>query len=171
MFMCVCSTNEFQTEQRNCGTSKWFITMATLHLCNSFYVLLIVIGILPCFLSARGNCSVWEGDCAAGGPGEVDCTRLLRMGPLSEGRASEIVSAPGAGDQREAGGPPPLPREHPDQRTQFQGCPEGKITVRWAPAETCSHLFWAFLYSERLLQCFQFLWADMLNVYVFVSPP
>lgn len=52
------------------------------------------------------------------------------MGPLSEGRASQAVRAPGAGDQREAGGPPPLPREHPDQRTQLQGCPEGESAPR-----------------------------------------
>lgn len=60
----------------------------------------------------------------------MDCTRLLRMGPLSEGRASQTVCAPGAGEQREAGGPPPLPREHPDQWTQLQGCPEGEGTAR-----------------------------------------
>lgn len=60
----------------------------------------------------------------------MDCTRLLRMGPLSEGRASQTLGAPGAGDQWEAGGPPPLPREHPDQWPQLQRCPEGEVTTR-----------------------------------------
>lgn len=60
----------------------------------------------------------------------MDGTRLLRMGPRSEGRASQTLRAPGAGDQREAGGPPPLQREHPDQRTQLQGCPEGEGAAR-----------------------------------------
>lgn len=148
------------------------------HTCIDVTSSLIVIVILPCFLSAWSYCCVWEGDCASGGPGEVDCTRLLRMGPLSEGRASQALCAPGAGDQREAGGPPPLSREHPDQRPQLQGCPEGEVTARWAPAETSisSSLFFlfrlffkAFLHSKRLLQCLQCLWAAALNVYVFVS--
>lgn len=101
-----------------------------------FMLLLIVIGILPCLLAARGNCSVWEGDCAAGRPGEVDGTGLLRMDPRSEGRAPETRRAPGAGHQRQAGGPAPLPGEHPDQWTQLQGCPEGEGTARWAPLES-----------------------------------
>ncbi len=114
----------------------------------------------PASFPAWGNCSVWEGDCAAGGPGEVDCTRLPRMGPLSEGRASQTLRAPGAWDQREAGGPPSLQREHPDQRTQLQGCPEGEGTARWAPAETSISLslfqviFKAFLHFKRLPQRF-----------------
>lgn len=60
----------------------------------------------------------------------MDCTRLLRMGPLPEGRASQTVRAPGAGQQREAGGPPPIPGEHADQRTQLQGCPAGEGAAR-----------------------------------------
>lgn len=77
------------------------------------------------FLSARGHRSVREGGGAAGGPGEVDRARLLGMEPLPEGRAPQTLRAAGAGDQREAGGPPPLSGEHPDQRTQLQGCPAG----------------------------------------------
>ena len=106
------------------------MTLTQLLLCNPLYALVIVIGTVPRFLSARGNCGVREGDCAPGGLGEVDGTRLLRMDPLSEGRASQTLRDPGAGDQREAGGPPPLPREHPDQRTQLQGCPAGEGTAR-----------------------------------------
>lgn len=103
---------------------------------------LIVIGILLRFLSARGNCGVWEGGCAAGGLGEVDGTGLLRMDPLSEGRAAQTLGASGAGDQRDAGGPPPLPGQHPDQRTQLQRCPTGEGTAGWASAET--HIYFVF---------------------------
>lgn len=98
------------------------------------------------FFSARSNCSVWEGDCAAGGSGKVDGTRLLRMGPWSESGASQTLRAPRTGDQREAGGSPPLQRKHPDQRTQLQGCPKGEGTARWAPAETSIY----FIYLLRL---------------------
>lgn len=153
------------------------MTLARLRLCNFLYVFLIVIVILPCFLSAWGNCSVWEGDCATGGPGEVDCTRLLRMVPLSEGRASQTVCAPGTGDQWEAGSPPPLPREHPDQRAQLQGCPEGEGTARWASAGTSIsfslflELFFSKIFFILKGYCCvtKFPGAAVLNVYVFVS--
>lgn len=79
---------------------------------------------------ARGDSSVREGDSAAGRPGEVDGTRLLRMVPRSEGRAPQTVRASGAGDQWEARGPPPLQGQHLDQRTQLQGRPERAGTSR-----------------------------------------
>lgn len=60
----------------------------------------------------------------------MDGTRLLRMGQQSKGRAVETLGAPGAGDQWEEGGPPPLQGEHPYQWTQLQGCPEGEGTAR-----------------------------------------
>lgn len=82
------------------------------------------------FSAARGDRRVGEGDCATGRPGEVDRTGLLRMAPLPEGRAAEAVSASGAGDQRAAGGPSPLPRDHIHQRTQLQGCPAGEGAAR-----------------------------------------
>ena len=155
------------------------MTLVHLNLYSSLYVPLIVIGILPCLLSARGNCCVWEGDCAAGGPGEVDDTRLLRMGQRPEGRASQTLRAPGAGDQREAGGPPPLPREHPDQWTQLQGCPEGEGTARWAAAETSvsfnlPQMFFFlskknFLIPKVYCSGSNFSRLQCLNVQVFVS--
>lgn len=133
-----CLRNVFMSTAWNRATQLYH--RETIHdlsrtLCNRLYVLLIVIGFLPPlpFFAARGNCRVWEGDCASGGPGEVDCTRLLRMGPLPEGRAPQTVRAPGAGQQREAGGPPPIPGEHADQRAQLQGCPAGEGTARWVP--------------------------------------
>lgn len=76
--------------------------------------------------AARGDRRVGEGDRATGRPGEVDRTGLLRMAPLPEGRATQAVGAAGTGDQRAAGGPPPLPRDHIHQWTQLQGCPAGE---------------------------------------------
>lgn len=60
----------------------------------------------------------------------MDRPGLFRMGSQPEGRTPQAVGAAGAGQQREAGGAPPLPGEHPDQRTQLQGCPEGESTAR-----------------------------------------
>lgn len=82
------------------------------------------------FSAARGDRRVGEGDRAAGRPGQVDRTGLLRMAQLPEGRAAQAVGAAGAGDQRAAGGPAPLPGKHVHERPQLQGRPAGEGAAR-----------------------------------------
>ena len=81
-------------------------------------------------LAARGHRRVGEGDCAPGRPGEVDGPGRGGMGPWTARPAPQGGGAEGAGAQRAAGGPAPLPGEHPDQRPQLQGHPAGEGAAR-----------------------------------------